>query len=189
MEELILVRHGQSEYNIKLTNELDSQLTAVGIQQAHETGRYIKANFDLSEFIAITSPYKRCLQTARILREETGLDFSVHLGPREIMIHYDLAEIKNHREIFPEFNWEHEHDLILNRETEADFLVRMKEFHQEIKHPKLLVVSHGSPVNTIYEYASGLDAGVDCVTFVKNCSISYVKDGKGVFLGKVVYEE
>lgn len=189
MKELLLIRHGQSQYNAKLTLCLDSELTTNGIEQARITGKFLKDKFgNINEFIGITSPYMRCLQTARIIREETGLNFAVNPGPREIMLNYPEAEVKNKKEHFPEFTWNHVDDLFFIQESEQEFIDRMKVFHDSLEHEKVIVVSHGTPCNTIYEFAIGITATADTTNFVKNCSISYARDGKGVWFGKTAYE-
>jgi broad specificity phosphatase PhoE len=190
MKELILIRHGESQYNACLTDHLDSELTHKGIEQARITGKFLKEQFGhIHNFVGITSPYIRCLQTSRILREETGLEFTVNPGPREIMMKYQAAEVKNRRDKFPEFVWNHDDDLFFSQESDIQFINRIKDFHDSLNHEKLVVVSHGTPVNTIYEFALGLKANADTVNFVKNCSVSYVRNGEGIWFGKVVYDE
>jgi broad specificity phosphatase PhoE len=105
------------------------------------------------------------------------------------MLKYLTAEVKNHREQFPEFIWEHEHDLVFKMETVGEYLARMEDFHKSLRHEKLVIVSHGTPVNTIYEFSIGLPPGADTVNFVRNCAISYSRNGQGVWFGKVVYDE
>lgn len=190
MKELILLRHGESQYNAYLTDNLDSELTPKGIEQARATGKFLKEQFgNINNFVGITSPYLRCLQTSQIIREETGLEFTVNPGPREIMMKYQSAEVKNQQDKFPEFTWEHDDDLLFNQESDAQFIARMKVFHESLSHEKLVIVSHGTPVNTMYEFAIGLQGGADTVNFVKNCSVSYVRNGEGVWFGKVTYDE
>ena len=190
MNELILIRHGESQYNAYLTDNLDSELTQKGIEQAKITGKFLKEQFEhIKNFIAITSPYCRCLMTARIIKEETGLEFLVDTGPREVMTSYESVIVKNRKEEFPEFIWNHENDLSFDKETATHFVARMKAFHDSVnkKHERLLVISHGTPVNTIYEFALGLKGGVDTNNFVKNCAVSYVRNGEGIWFGKTAY--
>ena len=189
MNELILVRHGESKYNAHLTDYLDSELTPKGIEQARKTGQYLREEFPhIQDFVGITSPYIRCLQTSRILKEETGLNFIVHEGPREIMVSYQVAEVKNHRYLFPEFDWSHEHDLTFHNENAIQFVARMKAFHDTLKHERAIIISHGTPINTLYEFSVGLPGGADTTNYVKNCAISYVRKGEGIWFGKTVYE-
>lgn len=190
MNEVILVRHGESQYNAFLTDHLDSDLTPEGIEQARTTGKFLKEQFGhLNSFIGITSPYRRCLHTSKIIREETGLEFTVSPGPREIMLKYQVAEVKNHKEHFPDFIWEHTHDLNFKMETVDEYINRMIIFHESVKarHDKVLIVSHGTPVNTIFELTTGVEAKADTVNFVRNCAVSYARNGEGIWFGKVVY--
>ena len=105
------------------------------------------------------------------------------------MLKYPTAEVKNHRERFPEFIWEHEHDLVFKMETVEEYVARMEAFHKSWKHERLIVVSHGSPINTMYECALGLQPNADTVNFVKNCAISYARNGQGIWFGKLAYGE
>jgi 2,3-bisphosphoglycerate-dependent phosphoglycerate mutase len=70
---LVLVRHGQSEWNLKnlFTGWRDVDLTEQGIEEAREAGRKLKAQglvFD----IAFTSALKRAQRTLDLLLTEMG---------------------------------------------------------------------------------------------------------------------
>jgi len=70
---LVLVRHGQSEWNLKnlFTGWRDVELTEQGISEAREAGRKLKARgfqFD----IAYTSALKRAQNTLSLVLEELG---------------------------------------------------------------------------------------------------------------------
>jgi 2,3-bisphosphoglycerate-dependent phosphoglycerate mutase len=72
---LVLVRHGQSEWNLKnlFTGWRDVELTEQGIAEAKEAGRKLKAQglvFD----IAFTSALKRAQNTLSLLLAEMGQD-------------------------------------------------------------------------------------------------------------------
>ena len=71
---LVLVRHGQSEWNLKnlFTGWKDVDLTEVGIAEARTAGRQLKAQgigFD----IGFTSALKRAQDTVTIMLDEMGL--------------------------------------------------------------------------------------------------------------------
>ena len=75
---LVLVRHGQSEWNLKnlFTGWKDIGLTEVGIAEARAAGRMLKAQgfaFD----IGFTSALKRAQDTMTIMLEEMGLRIPV----------------------------------------------------------------------------------------------------------------
>jgi 2,3-bisphosphoglycerate-dependent phosphoglycerate mutase len=70
---LVLVRHGQSEWNLKnlFTGWRDVDLTEQGVKEAREAGRKLKAQglvFD----IAYTSALKRAQRTLDLMLEEMG---------------------------------------------------------------------------------------------------------------------
>jgi 2,3-bisphosphoglycerate-dependent phosphoglycerate mutase len=70
---LVLVRHGQSDWNLKnlFTGWRDVDLTEKGVAEAHEAGRKLKAQgikFD----VAFTSALKRAQRTLDLMLTELG---------------------------------------------------------------------------------------------------------------------
>ncbi|MBI3289222.1 MAG: 2,3-diphosphoglycerate-dependent phosphoglycerate mutase, partial [Elusimicrobia bacterium] len=71
MGKLVLVRHGQSQWNLenRFTGWVDVPITPLGEQEARRAGRELKGvAFDL----AFVSGLKRAQQTLQIILEETG---------------------------------------------------------------------------------------------------------------------
>lgn len=70
---LVLVRHGQSEWNLKnlFTGWRDVDLTELGVKEAREAGRKLKAQ-GLGFDIAYTSALKRAQRTLSLVLEEMG---------------------------------------------------------------------------------------------------------------------
>jgi 2,3-bisphosphoglycerate-dependent phosphoglycerate mutase len=70
---LVLVRHGQSEWNLKnlFTGWRDVDLTEQGIKEARDAGRKLKAQ-GLSFDVAYTSALKRAQRTLDLILEEMG---------------------------------------------------------------------------------------------------------------------
>ncbi|HVY00552.1 MAG TPA: 2,3-bisphosphoglycerate-dependent phosphoglycerate mutase [Pseudorhodoplanes sp.] len=71
---LVLVRHGQSEWNLKnlFTGWKDVDLTEQGINEAREAGRKLKAQ-GLAFDVAFTSALKRAQRTLDLVLAEMGL--------------------------------------------------------------------------------------------------------------------
>ena len=70
---LVLVRHGQSEWNLKnlFTGWRDPDLTEIGIQEA-EIGGQALADAGLKFDIAFTSVLKRAQDTLKIVLDKVG---------------------------------------------------------------------------------------------------------------------
>jgi 2,3-bisphosphoglycerate-dependent phosphoglycerate mutase len=70
---LVLVRHGQSEWNLKnlFTGWKDVGLTQAGIAEAHEAGRALKAE-NMTFDVAYTSKLSRAQITLKIMLAELG---------------------------------------------------------------------------------------------------------------------
>ena len=71
---LVLVRHGQSEWNLKnlFTGWKDVDLTEQGVAEARAAGRKLKAQ-GLAFDVAYTSALKRAQRTLDLILEEMGL--------------------------------------------------------------------------------------------------------------------
>jgi len=70
---LVLVRHGQSEWNLKnlFTGWRDVDLTEQGVREAREAGRKLKGQ-GLTFDVAYTSALKRAQRTLDLMLEEMG---------------------------------------------------------------------------------------------------------------------
>ena len=70
---LVLVRHGQSDWNLKnlFTGWKDPDLTEKGVEEARAAGRRLKA-LGLTFDIAFTSELIRAQNTCKLLLEELG---------------------------------------------------------------------------------------------------------------------
>ena len=70
--DLILIRHGQSQYNLDQTGGWDAPLTAWGREQARRAGLYCQSQFQLGAMYAST--YSRARDTAEIINAYLGLE-------------------------------------------------------------------------------------------------------------------
>lgn len=199
MNELILIRHGESHYNAMLTDNLDSQLTDKGREQAKRTGKFLREHFGhIQDFVGLTSPYLRCLQTSEIIQQELGIEFLVTSGPREIMVSYDTTvKVPNRSVDFPHLEWASpiysepriDDSWIFNQETADEFLKRIALFMHSGLPEKTLVVSHGTPVCSMYDIKLGMKKPPDLHTYVGNASVTYIRDGEGIWFGKNIHAE
>lgn len=86
MPTILLARHGETHWNRekRIQGHGDSPLTLKGIEQAKACGRTIAGLIAGDEgWRVMASPLPRCVQTAAIICEMAGLDFStIALEPR-----------------------------------------------------------------------------------------------------------
>ena len=76
MYKLVLVRHGQSTWNLenRFTGWTDVDLTELGREEAHAAGQLLReGGYDFD--IAYTSVLKRAIKTLNIVQEELGLEW------------------------------------------------------------------------------------------------------------------
>lgn len=76
MYKLVLVRHGQSTWNLenRFTGWTDVGLTPQGEAEAHEAGRLLREGGYMFD-VAYTSVLKRAIKTLWIVQEEMGLEW------------------------------------------------------------------------------------------------------------------
>ena len=76
MYKLVLVRHGQSIWNLenRFTGWTDVGLTDQGIAEAHEAGRLLREGGYIFD-VAYTSVLKRAIKTLNIIQEEMDLEW------------------------------------------------------------------------------------------------------------------
>ena len=109
MTTLILVRHGESEWNRagRIQGQVNSPLTELGISQAKAISDYLSGIFLNQELKIYTSPLDRAIQTAEIIAQ--GIDsFCSEIIIEERLNDFSLGEISGTfgwdkvAEIFPE---------------------------------------------------------------------------------------
>ena len=161
---LVLVRHGQSEWNLKnlLTGWKDPDLTEQGIAEAKEAGRKLKAQ-GLSFDIAFTSVLLRAQHTLDLALAEigqTGLPTRKDLALNE----RDYGDLSGLNKDDARKKWGEEQVLIWRRsydvpppggESLKDTLARTLPYYvQEIlpcvlRGERTLVVAHGNSLRAL----------------------------------------
>ena len=134
--ELLMVRHGQSEANAGTSTDPDCNLTERGREQARAAARRL-AQLDLSGFVALTSPYRRTLQTAEEIALATGIAFTPDEELREWGPAADVA------------------GRHYAQEPVTDTVRRLERFLRARAGQRLLIVSHGAPIALLNQLAWG----------------------------------
>ena len=156
MTALILVRHGESEWNRegRVQGQFNSPLTEMGVVQAKSFGRYL-SGVPLKEPLRIyTSPLERASETASIIAEE------LHYPKEKIIIEQRLNDFnlgviagtygwEKVAEMYPDLARMRLHDPLRfhppGGECGADFEARLRSFLDDLQDDGItnLLVSHG----------------------------------------------
>ena len=156
MTTLILVRHGESEWNRdgRIQGQVNSPLTDLGISQAMAISNYLSGIFINQELKIYTSPLDRAIQTAKIIAQ--GVDcFGSEFIIEERLNDFNLGEISGTfgwdkvAEIFPEQAKLRLKDPMRfhpsGGESGADFDARLRSLLEDLMGDGTLklMVSHG----------------------------------------------
>jgi len=175
MTRLILVRHGESEWNAKgmWTGLIDIQLSEKGKQESRLAARALK---DIKIDIAYTSPLIRAKQTLDEI-------ISVLNYPKLETIENKALSERDYGELTGKNKWEIEKEVgeemflkirrgwntpIKNGETLKDVYNRVISYYQSEVLPKLkigknvLIVAHGNSLRALVKYLENIsDHGVE----------------------------
>lgn len=156
MTTLILVRHGESEWNRagRIQGQVNSPLTDLGINQAKATRDYLSGILLNQQLEIYTSPLDRALQTAEIIAQ--GIDYP----SRKIIIEERLNDF-NVGEISGTFGWDKVAEIFPEQaqlrlqdpmrfhpsggESGAEFEARLRSLLEDLMDDGTLklMVSHG----------------------------------------------
>ena len=168
---LILVRHGQTDWNLKhlMQGMTDIPLNETGKMQAFNAKEKLK-NVKLD--ICFSSPLSSAIETAKII---TGLD--IIIDKRIIERSAGSLEGKD-SELYRKHNY---YDFKLNSneygvETAKDLFARASDFLNDIKEKysdkTVLVVSHGATIRALHYIITGYDEKTNFLEMkIPNCSI------------------
>jgi probable phosphoglycerate mutase len=174
---LYYIRHGQTDWNAELRfqGQRDIPLNDFGRAQAKRNGQKLFEKIGKGEDCTfISSPLSRTRETMEIIRGEMGLDKSDYaLDKRLVEISYGDFEGKTKPEL-KKLNRE----MFLNRkqnawnfrpnngESQADTLVRVAQWYDELDANKTYVVTaHGAVGRVVRYYLLGLSEQ-EAATFV-----------------------
>ena len=171
MKNILLIRHGQSEWN-KLnlfTGFKNIELSEQGIEEANKAGQNFK-NLDIKFNIVFTSELKRAQETAKIILQNLGQwDFlnnegkiisNINLNERD---YGDLTGLKN-KETAEKFGEEQVHkwrrgysDQPPNGESLEDVVRRVTKYFEEVIKPaiqsnendNILIAAHGNSLRAL----------------------------------------
>ncbi|HOP56571.1 MAG TPA: histidine phosphatase family protein [Bacillota bacterium] len=180
MNELILIRHGETDANRNyvVQGRFDNPLNEYGMKQALETGKFLRQRKEKIDLV-FSSPLKRAFMTARLILE--GMQTK-----KSIIVHQNLIERNfgdyDGQKITDEYADLIKHGTIPNMEKNEDLELRVFETLQEIceKYPgkKIMVVTHSHVIKAILVR---LVPGFTYASYLSNCSINYLRYSNGEF--------
>ena len=196
---LILIRHGQSEWNAlnQFTGWKDPDLTAKGIEEAHNAGRIInnlKINFDL----VFTSALIRAQNTAEIILKEINQPLSTIKNQALNERNYgDLAGLNKDdaRKRWGDEQvhiWRRSYDIpppggeSLKDTGERVLPFFMKEIHPHVCRGKnVLVAAHGNSLRSLIKFLDNIsDEDIVKLEIPTGAPIHYVINGDGLVVSK-----
>ena len=175
MKKLYLLRHGQTEFNVKklVQGRCDSPLTDLGRQQAGMAAAWLKAHNVVPDKV-VSSPLGRAMDTASLVATELlGRDAAVEPCEGIIERCYGTFEEGPH-DALPTDVWDPGEDLILfGGEGSHALQERMVGTLTNLMGAKdtetLLAVSHGSASRQFIKAAA--PEGFELPTKLPNCAI------------------
>lgn len=199
MANLILVRHGESEWNAKglWTGWTDIRLSEKGREEARLAGEKLKGySFD----IAYTSVLLRAKQTLDEIKRVLGIDIPTFENPALNERNYGIYTGKNKWGIQKAVGNEQFNKLrrgwdspIPEGETLKDVYNRVIPYYEQEILPKLkdgkniLIAAHGNSLRTLVKFLENIsDKDVENLEISTGEIYSYSLDEKGVIMSKQI---
>ena len=168
---LVLVRHGQSEWNLKnlFTGWKDPDLTELGVAEAHEAGQKLKAR-GLGFDKAYTSVLVRAQHTLRLILDELGQPDLPTIRDQALN-ERDYGELTGLNKDDARKRWGEQQVHIWRRsydvpppggESLKDTLARALPYYMKMIQPdvltgkRVLVVAHGNSLRSLIMAIEGL---------------------------------
>ena len=175
MKRLYLLRHGQTEFNVKklVQGRCDSPLTDLGRQQAGMAATWIKSHNVVPDKV-VSSPLGRAMDTARLVATELlGPDAAVEPCEGIIERCYGTFEEGPH-DALPTDVWDPGEDLVPfggegNRALQERMVGTLTNLMGAEGIETLLAVSHGSASRQFIKAAA--PGGFELPTKLPNCAI------------------
>lgn len=160
---LYITRHGTTEWNIekRLQGWRDSPLTEEGINRAISLGESLE-NIDFD--VIYTSPQKRALETAKLVRGNRNTEIITYDGLKELGFGtWEGMALDEIDAKYPEeyFRYRNRPELYvpIDGESFKDLFKRVESFLDEVKtkdYKNILIVTHGVTIKTLISIIKGL---------------------------------
>jgi len=181
MTELILIRHGETDYNKqKLVQGLmDNPLNLEGKKQAEETARKLK-NFNLQFDKIISSPLVRAQMTAQIIKDNLDIGNEIIIEPgfieRDFGIYEGLPVLETIAKITEEgFSCDqYENDKTLKSRVKTTAL----KLAENYPNKRLIIIAHAHAIKALL--AETEPKNYNFRTLLSNASINIFQIDNGI---------
>lgn len=143
-KEILLIRHGHTDHN-----DLDPALSPKGQSQVEMTNQLL-SELNLDDFVGFCSPMLRCLQTADLISQATGINFQVKtdiLEPPPFLSPRETFFLKSHHSTFPQYEWPFDNGYFIEHETNNTFLARVNRVLRGLPKKSMIVSHSGFVIN------------------------------------------
>ena len=189
--EMILVRHGETEWNVsgRWQGHADAPLNSRGVAQAQCLGEHLEGETFSACYV---SDLGRAVRTAEIVGAPSGLDFSLdaRLRERDLGVLQGLTTDEMQErcpEVYQSFRNDGPDYVLPEGESFRQFHERcVKAFEDFVSlHSggRILVVTHGGVLGAVFRYVTGIPLDSPRKYVLLNCSVNVVeKNDKGWIL-------
>jgi uncharacterized phosphatase len=171
LTKLCLIRHGETNWNKegKLQGREDIVLNTYGEKQALYSGQYFK---QMNWNVLISSPLKRALKTAEIIKDHLNFDEIVVM---EEFIERDYGEISGLTK--EEGTMKYPNGIVPSQESREQLTFRSMKGIGKVRdsfiNQNVIIVTHGGVINSILSKLSNGKIGSG-KTILKNACISQI---------------
>jgi broad specificity phosphatase PhoE len=145
-KKICLIRHGCIQFD----GSIDPEMSELGYKEVRKMAEQL-INIDFEGFIGFTSPLLRCLQTAEIIQEILGLEFTINTDIMENHCNNN-SKIQNHKNRFPKFKWLSDQCFDSKCETGDEFITRIGQVLSKLPQ-KCMLISHCGVVTNMARLA------------------------------------
>jgi len=203
--EITFVRHGESQWNAGLTNNLDSSLTELGEKQVFHTAERLLAEAAAKPFThAFVSPFRRTLETFYPFREAVAGSITAYPNVCEFISNkdgrYDNFNVLSASDIIAQFPGID--TTLLNdnggiwwplNENVADLKARAAKLATALKEEfgdsdaNIVIVSHADPIGRFAEaLLEWPPLETERAPWTDNCGIWKILSGRKPGTGKLI---
>lgn len=193
-----------NQSNIIKSNNLDSHLSDIGMNQLAITLKWLYEEIDIKNGVGFTSPYYGCVQAASMANFLFDINFNVENNLRNFISDSDYVglsdggvNIENRSNEFINIKWNKEwidkEKIFFKSEVIKSVKSRVKKFYNNIvkeNYNKVFLITHTPIINILSNYIVGNDEKLteeDIFKTCSPCSLYLFENNKNLWHTKIVW--